>query len=97
MKNAYAAKLQAQRVTIKNVERAALVHRVADMIGKAYAVELNDEFGFGRDRIKKVQNGVDSIIIECEALANGVDWGYADGKLDERYKKIMGGDEYFTE
>lgn len=51
MKNAYAAKLQAQRVHLRNEERADLIHRILTTVYQASAVVLNQEFGFGADRI----------------------------------------------
>lgn len=89
MKNAYAAKLQAQRVRLRNSERAELIHRILTTVYQASAVALNEEFGFGADRIEEFRETLDKTISEYGELGNGADWDYADGKLEQRYTQIM--------
>ena len=90
MKNAYAAKLQAKRVHLRNSERAELIHRILTTVYQASAVALNEQFGFGADRIEKYREALDATICEYGELGNGADWDYADGKLEQRYERIMG-------
>lgn len=90
MKNAYAAKLQAKRVHLRNEERADLIHRILITVYQASAVALNERFGFGADRIEKFRETLDKTISEYGEMGNGADWDYADGKLEQRYEQIMG-------
>ena len=95
MKNAYAAKLQAQRVRMRNSERAELIHRILTTVYQASAVALNEQFGFGADRISRFRDAMEQTIIEYGALLDEVDADYADGKLAQRYEQIMGDDAYY--
>lgn len=95
MKNAYAAKLQAQRVHLRNEERAELIHRILTTVYQASAVALNEQFGFGADRISRFRDAMEQTIIEYGAMLNDVDADYADGKLSKRYEQIMGDDAYY--
>lgn len=90
MKNAYAAKLQAQRAHLRNEERSELIHRILTTVYQASAVALNEEFGFGADRITKFRNALDATICEYGVMLDEVDTDYADGKLEQRYMSIMG-------
>ena len=91
MKNAYAAKLQAQRNHLRNEERAELIHRLLTTIYQSAAVELNEEFGFGADRIARFRDGLNRVIEEYGVMLDTVDTDYADGKLEQRFIQIMGG------
>ena len=95
MKNAYAAKLQAQRVRLRNSERAELIHRILTTVYQASAVALNEQFGFGADRISRFRDAKEQTIIEYGAMLDDVDADYADGKLSKRYEQIMGDDAYY--
>lgn len=95
MKNAYAAKLQAQRVHLRNEERAELIHRILTTVYQASAVALNEQFGFGTDRISRFRDAMEQTIIEYGALLDEVDADYADGKLAQRYEQIMGDEAYY--
>ena len=92
MKNAYAAKLQAQRVRLRNSERAELIHRILTTVYQASAVALNEQFGFGAERISRFRDAMEQTIIEYGAMLDDVDADYADGKLSKRYEQIMGDD-----
>lgn len=94
MKNAYAAKLQAQRVRLKNEERAELIHRVMTTVYQASAVALNEQFGFGAERISRYRAAMEQTINEYGGLISEVDADYADGKLAQRYEQIMGDEAY---
>ncbi len=93
-RNAYAAKLQAQRVRLKNAERAELINRVITTVYQASAVALNEEFGFGAERISRFRSAMEQTIIEHGGLVDQVDADYADGKLAQRYEQIMGDEAY---
>lgn len=89
MKNAYAAKLQAQRVRLQNKERTDLIQQILTTVYQASAVALNEQFGFGADRISRFREAMEQTIVEYGALLNSTDTEYADGKLEQRYKQIM--------
>ena len=95
MKNAYAAKLQARRTHLRNEERADLIHRILTTVYQASAVALNEQFGFGSDRISRFREAMEQTIIEYRAMLDDVDADYADGKLSKRYEHIMGDDAYY--
>lgn len=95
MRNAYAAKIQAQRVHLRNEERADLIHRILITVYQASAVALNERFGFGADRISRFRDAMEQTIIEYGAMLDDVDADYADGKLSKRYEQIMGDDAYY--
>lgn len=89
MKNAYAFKLQSQRVRLQNKERADLIRRILTTVYQASAVALNEQFGFGTDRISRFRDAMEQTIIEYGVLLDSTDAEYADCKLEERYKQIM--------
>lgn len=95
-RNAYAAKLQAQRVRLKNAERAELINRIITTVYQASAVALNEEFGFGAERISRFRSAMEQTVIEYGGLVGQVDADYADGKLAQRYEQIMGDDAYYA-
>lgn len=90
MKNSYAKKIQKQRILMKNEERLALIRRILTTVYYAAAITLNDEFGFGADRIQRFRDGLDKTINAYGGLMDDVDADYADGKLEQVYQKIMG-------
>jgi hypothetical protein len=89
--NAYAKKLTAVRSAINQAERQALVHRCITTIFQASAVALNEEFGFGADRIMRFKTAMENIVAEYGDLMHGADADYADDKLEEAFNRIMGG------
>jgi hypothetical protein len=89
--NAYAKKLTAVRSAVTHAERQALVHRSLTTIFQAAAVALNEEFGFGADRISRFQAATERIVSEYGDLMHGADVDYADDKLEEAYRRIMEG------
>lgn len=91
--NAFAVKIAAAKAALTDKERKAVVHRCITTIFQASAVALNEEFGFGPERIIRFRNMVEQAITEYGGLMNDTDVDYADGKLEEAYKRIMGGYE----
>ena len=89
-RNAYAAKLMAAKGAVTAHQRAALVHRCLTTVYQASAVALHKVYGFGPERIERFKAALETVILEYGDLINDVDADYADGKLDERYKQIMG-------
>ena len=55
-------------------------------------IALNDEFGFGRDRLLKLEKTFNSLFEEYGCLVTD-DVSYGNKKLKERVDKIMGGAE----
>ena len=90
-RNAYAAKLMAAKGAVTAHQRAALVHRCLTTVYQASAVALHEVYGFGPDRIERFRDAMEAVILEYGDLMDNVDADYADGKLEERYRKIMGG------
>lgn len=89
--NAYAKKLTAVRSAINQAERQALVHRCITTIFQASAVALNEEFGFGADRLLRFKEAMEKIVTEYGDLMHGADVDYADDKLEQAFKRIMEG------
>lgn len=56
---------------------------------------LNEQFGFGAERISRFRDAMEQTIIEYGAMLDDVDADYADGKLSKRYEQIMGDDAYY--
>lgn len=52
-------------------------------------IALNDEFGFGRDRLLKLEKTFNSLFEEYGCLVTD-DISYGNKKLKERVEKIMG-------
>lgn len=90
-RNAYAAKLMAAKGAVTAHQRAALVHRCLTTVYQASAVALHEVYGFGPDRIERFRDAMEAVILEYGDLMDNVDTDYADWKLEERYKQIMGG------
>jgi hypothetical protein len=89
--NAYAKKLTAVRSAINQAERQALVHRCITTIFQASAVALDEEFGFGADRLLRFKEAMERIVNEYGDLMHGADVDYADDKLEQAFKRIMEG------
>ena len=92
-RNVYAAKLAAARAAMGREERRALIHRALTTVYQASAVALHETFGFGPERIARFRAGMEAVILEYGDLLNEVDADYADGKLEQRYRTIMGTEE----
>ena len=95
MRNAYAAKLMAAKQILRDEEKTAIIHQCVARMYQASAVALNDEFGFGAERIVRFREKLNAIIEEFGGLQQMNDVEYADTKLEEAYKKIMGFDDGF--
>lgn len=91
-RNAFAGKMVAAAGRLRAEERKELVHRCLTTIYQASVVALNDQFGFGSDRITRFRDAMEATIMEYGALMDGTDAGYADGALERRYLQIMGSD-----
>lgn len=89
--SAYAKKLTAVKSAINYAERQALVHRCVTTLFQASAVALNEEFGFGADRLTRFKDAMESVIGEYGVLMHGADVDYADDKLEQAFKRIMEG------
>lgn len=89
MKNAFARKLTVAKQTISYAEKQNIVRRCINTIFYAFAIALNEEFGFGAGRIMRLKEKMEKVIEEYGVLASGADTDYADGKLEEAFKKIM--------
>jgi hypothetical protein len=87
--NAYAKKLMAAKQALSFVEKQNIVRRCIETIFYASAVALNDEFGFGADRIMRFKDALEKTVSEYGILVSEADTEYADGKLEEAFKKIM--------
>ena len=92
-RNAYAAKLLAAQAAMAQRERRELIHRVLTTVYQASAVALHETFGFGPDRLARFRAGMEAVILEYGDLLNEVDADYADGKLEQRCRAIMGTQE----
>lgn len=98
MKKSYYAKIikeavdsEKQKLKAEEMQKKSeLIRRLLTTIYQSAAVTLNEEFGFGADRIVRFRDGLNRTIEEYGVLLNEVDADYADGKLEQRYKAIMG-------
>ena len=88
-RNALARKMVAAAGRLKEEERKALTRWCLATIYQASAVALNEQFGFGPDRIAKFRETLEATIVEYGDLLDGVDEDYADGALERRYLQIM--------
>lgn len=89
-KNSYAVKLMAAKATVTREERKRIIDRTITTVYLAAVVVLNEGFGFGRNRIEKFKDLLDATVQEYGALIDGADVDYADDKLLQRYRQIMG-------
>ena len=89
--NAYARKLTAVKSAISYAERQNIVRRCINTIFYAGSVALNEEFGFGAERLVRFKEAMEKVIEEYGLLASGADTEYADAKLEEAFKRIMEG------
>ena len=89
--NAYARKLTAAKSAISYAEKQNIIRRCINTIFFASAVALNEQFGFGAERIMRFKEAMEKIVDEYGALADGADTEYADAKLEEAFKRIMEG------
>lgn len=89
MKNDYVRKITSQKKILSSQEKRKIISGVVDALHKIYAVELNELHGFGKERLEQLQKSVDADFLEWEAWKEETGWDFADGKLDQRYQKIM--------
>ena len=89
-KNSYAVKLMAAKAAVAREERKRIIDRTITTVYLAAVVVLNEGFGFGRNRIEKFKDLLDATVQEYGALIDGADVDYADDKLLQRYRQIMG-------
>lgn len=68
--------------------RRATVRRTTDLLQAVFTLALHRE-GFGKERIKRINGYVDEIIDEYTAMQED-DVDYADAKLREAVRKVMG-------
>jgi hypothetical protein len=54
-------------------------------------VALDEEFGFGADRLLRFKEAMERIVNEYGDLMHGADVDYADDKLEQAFKRIMEG------
>ena len=87
-RNAFAAKMVATAGRLKAEERKALVQHCIDTVHMASAVALNEQFGFGADRLARFKAATEAVIFEYGDLLDGTDADYANGALERRYKQL---------
>lgn len=100
-RNAYAKKvleekkeIKAAKVMLTEAQKMAVINRTISILYYASAVTLNEEFGFGKERIVRFRDGVYQLFKEYKGLLDNTDVDYAEGKLAQRYEAIMGEDAY---
>lgn len=89
----YAVRVQHAKYVLEEEERKALVHHCLVTIYQSAAVALNEEFGFGKDRVERFRDKLNETMLEFGVLQDDTDTDYALGALERRYKQIMGKDE----
>lgn len=93
MKNEYAKTLMAMKAAMSVSEKRAMVRRIMTTIYQGAAIALNNEFGFGAERIARFCDALDATLVEYGVEMDENDHEYADAKLEEAYLRIMG--EYY--
>lgn len=92
-RNAYAAKLVAAKAAVNEAERHAIVHKCLTTIYEASAIALNEQFGFGPERINRFKEAMEDTVREYGSFVKMTDVDYADGALERRFNQIMGIEE----
>lgn len=87
--NAFARRLVVAKEVVSYNAKQAIVRRCINTIFYAFAIAINEEFGFGAKRIMRLKEKMEKIVEEYGLLASGADTDYADDKLEEAFKRIM--------
>lgn len=88
-KNQYAKVLQQVKSALTAEEKQQIIWHVVEVIDHADAIAMNRAFGFGQQRIERYRRALADVCEEFEVEKRLNDLDYADGKLEEAYKKIM--------
>lgn len=86
----YAVRIQQGKRLLEDTERKAIVHHCLTTIYQAAAVALNEEFGFGSERVERFRDKLNETMLEFGVLQDDTDTDYAMGALERRYEQIMG-------
>lgn len=86
----YAVRMQHAKNLLADEERKAIVHHCLTTIYQAAAVTLNDEFGFGVERVERFRDKLNDTMLEFGVLQDDTDTDYAMGALERRYQQIVG-------
>lgn len=86
----YSARMKQAKNILADEERKALVHHCITMIYQASAVALNEEFGFGSERVERFRDKLNETMLEFGVLQDDTDTDYAMGALERRHQQIMG-------
>lgn len=89
-KNSYAKTLMAQRSVLKEAERKELISRTFETTYKLSVIANNIAFGKGSNQAKLFRSTLNELFTEYGKMLDEVDADYADGKVDERYRAIIG-------
>lgn len=89
-KQPYAARLMAAKAVVSDQQRQQIVHHCLTTVYQASVIALNEEFGFGAERIERFRDKLNDTVLEFGVLQDDVDTDYAVGALERRYKQIMG-------
>lgn len=85
----YAVRMQQARLILANEERAAIVHHCITTIYQAAAIALNEQFGFGQERVERFRDALNGVMLDFGVLQDDTDTDYAQGALERRYKQIV--------
>lgn len=88
MKNAYARKIVARKEAERQATFLEATNTTLDFLQKVFILALNKE-GFGKDRITRVMQYADEIILQYMAMQED-DPELADAQLEMRAKDILG-------
>lgn len=91
MKNNYAAKLQEKKRLEAMQIRLETIRHTTSFLQDVFTLALNSE-GFGRERINRINGHVNEIVEKYTAMQDD-DIDYAEGKLREAVRKVMGEEE----
>lgn len=88
-KNRYAKVLTEVRSALTAEEKQQIIWHVVEIMEQAFAVAQNEEFGHGKRRHERSRKRLADVFERYEVEKRLNDLDYADGKLEEAFKKIM--------
>lgn len=89
-KNTFAVKLMKAKVALSENARKELIGRTFETTYKLAVIANNRAFGKGRESAKLFRDTLNDLFTEYDQLMKEVDTDYADGKVDEAYRAIVG-------
>lgn len=90
-KNQYAKVLQQVKSALTAEEKQQIIWHVVEVMDQANVIATHRAFGHGKKRNERRLKALADVCEEFEVEKRLNDLDYADGKLEEAYKRIMEG------